>query len=448
MLFYSCTIAIVVTLGIAMAFAYVRSRDSFHPMLVLGPMALFLYAWMPMKLDGADELHRYFSAAELDFVQVINAIGVLALCVGIIWGSWGGRRNETQSKPLTCSPTFRRRALLAAIIMGGLGLLGFLYTVASAGGFSVAYGKSYGGGWDDNGYIRESILLPLPASILLQLLGPRAKLWSRWTLVRIAVASPLIVHGLLGARRGPTFMILAGVGVAWYFARQRRPKLVTAIAVGLGLATLLLALVSNRKNIKLGGEIDLTESPTEYLSAGVGNEFIFGSGCVIDALRADRFYWGARYAVIFLVRPIPRALWPTKYEDAAKYLGAPDMDRTLGAGDTLVQTMGWRGAEGAAQGLVADMWMEFYWLYPLALALIGWFYGFRWKASLSGQVRHVTLYCLLLALSVYAIVQTLEAVAFRFLLLGGPTLLALAWAGLRPNRVALQSGFGGTVPGP
>jgi len=180
----------------------------------------------------------------------------------------------------------------------------------------------------------------------------------------------------------------------------------------------MLFLVSNRANIYLGSNVRFEQTPTNFITAFSGNEFVYGSGVILNADIKDEYLWGRRYFTIFFIRPIPRFLWPTKYEDASEMLKIPSLEQNLGTGEeSLTKTLGWRGAKGAAPGIVADMWLEFWWYSFLILFCIGWGYGQIWRKAVVRGGVWIPTYTIMTALSVYLVMQTLEAMAFRFLLM-------------------------------
>jgi len=236
-------------------------------------------------------------------------------------------------------------------------------------------------------------------------------------------AAPLLMHGLLGARRGPTAMVLIASVVGWYFVRFKRPRLAAVLAGALVLGTLLMFLVANRGNIYLGSDFEFEGTSSYASEVSSGNEFIYGSGVILHADITESYMWGRRYFTIFFIRPIPRFLWPSKYQDASRILGIPDLEVNLGTGgENFIGTLGWAGAIGSAPGIVADMWLEFWWFSFLALFLIGWFYGMVWRKAITRGGLWTISYILMAALSVYMVMQTLEAMAFRFLFM-----FAAAW---------------------
>jgi hypothetical protein len=138
--------------------------------------------------------------------------------------------------------------------------------------------------------------------------------------------------------------------------------------------------------------------------------------------------WGRRYLTVLLVRPVPRSLWPTKYADAAQFLGIPSIDQ-LEKDPRLTDfgsTLGWAGAVGSAPGGIFDLWLEFSWGYLFAVFAAGWGFGRIWRNALTRGGFWLALYALMTALSIFFIMQGLAAFAYRALLLG-----AAMWLGWR-----------------
>jgi hypothetical protein len=410
--------------------AWSATRDTLHPMVFLGAMAFFLHAFLPLclELTRPDELRWYLIQEELDRAQTIALLGSLALAVGVWWGAYRAPA-WAQAPGTPLAGAARARLVQAGIALASSGLIAWIYMIIYSGGLYAVYGHSYGWFGADNGYVGEAFQFGLPGALLLLLARNGAPL-RRSDLVWIALGLlPLLGHGLLGARRGPTFMALVGLGAMWYLARARRPGLGAALLGGLAVGLLLLFLLANRNQIHLGAEPDFTvagEAPT--FEIGPGNEFVFGAGAALNAEVLGSFGWGRRYLVVFLVRPIPRALWPDKYADAADFLGIPSIDhlerdpRRTDFGSTL----GWAGAIGSAPGGIFDLWLEFSWGYLVAVFAAGWGFGRVYRKALSLGGFWLPLYALVTALSVYFVMQGLGAFGFRALLLG-----AAMWLGWR-----------------
>jgi uncharacterized membrane protein len=158
-----------------------------------------------------------------------------------------------------------------------------------------------------------------------------------------------------------------------------------------------------------------------------GNEYIYGTGCILAAEARQNFYWGRRYAAQILVRPIPKEIWPTKYADfglpALQEVMGQASSSNVGTGEGFSEVLGWVGAKGSAPGVVSDLWLEFHWLGIPIMAVIGRIYATVWrKAVVEGHVWTAQ-YVVMSALSIYLVMQQMEAVIFRLLILSLPVWL-------------------------
>ena len=360
----------ITLVGILMAID--GSRDVFHPLVFIGPMILFLYVWMPWRLLAADGLDRYFDSDQLIFVQSLYVGGILAFLIGCLAmgfqpkqplrrgpaGSPGRPLLHPGSAP--ASAEMCRRLLVGGAIAGVIGLGCWSVTIINVGGFVNAFSASYAGGWDDSGYVRDGSLLMLVGVLLsissLSLGGPRL-IGIGQTLL---FAFPWASQALLTARRGPTFAIIVILLMGWYMARRKRPPAVAMAAAGFLLGWGVLFLVTNRSSIYLGSDFnDVKTDVTEIADKpDTGNEYIYGGGTVLSAQRRDHYFWMRRYLAQIMVRPIPSAIWPTKYAD----FGVPELLENGGTGAGIGDAMGWEGAVGSAPGIVADLWIEMWWL--------------------------------------------------------------------------------------
>ena len=411
---------------IGVLIAYDGSRDVFHPLFFIAPMMAFLYGWMPMQLLHSGSLFQYFDTNQLNFVQELNALGVFAFVLACLAAGCRIRRPRSPAQPL--SKLGCRRLRLGSLAVGSVGLTCWLTSIINVGGFVNAFSKSYAGGWDDSGYVRDGSLLLL-VGVLLALgaigsEGPR--------LVNLATAAlfglPWLTQALLTARRGPTFAISAIVLMGSYLIRNKRPPVLAMIAAGAFLGWLSLFLVTNRSNIYLGSQFSLTTDAKDISGivekSDTGNEYIYGTGSVISTERRGHYFWMRRYLAQLLVRPVPSAIWPTKYED----FGVPELLHNAGTGEGFADALGWVGAAGSAPGIIADLWIEVWWFAVPFMAVLGWTYGYVWRKAVTGGPAWKCQYVILSALSMYLVMQTMEAVIFRTLLLSVPSWLVWKWA--------------------
>jgi hypothetical protein len=412
---------------IGLLIAYDGSRDVFHPLFFIGPMMAFLYGWMPLQLLHSGSLFQYFDLDQLGFVQILNLLGILAFVLACLAAGCRIRRSPQAPAP-KLSALGCRRLRIGALAVGSMGLACWLISIINVGGFVNAFSKSYAGGWDDNGYVRDGNLLLL-VGVLLALSamgseGPRLRNLS----IAVLFGLPWLTQALLTARRGPTFALSVIVLMGSYLIRNKRPPILAMVAGGAFLGWLTLFLVTNRNNIYLGSQFALTADMKNLRSivekSDTGNEYIYGAGSVISAERRGHYFWLRRYLAQLLVRPIPSSVWPTKYED----FGVPELLSNAGTGEGFADALGWVGAVGSAPGIIADLWIEAWWFAVPFMAALGWIYGYVWRRAVAGGPAWKCQYVIMAALSMYLVMQTMEAVIFRTLLLSVPSWLVWKWA--------------------
>ena len=231
----------IITVG-GVFFAYRRSRDSFHPLIYLGLMLFVLYCYIPLNLllSNPKELLHFVSVGQLEYVQMLNLLGILSIFAGVIYADKRINRLHYSGQIWQLSPIVKRRIEQGAIVCGLVAVLAYTYGILSVGGFGAAYSSSYGGGWSTSGYAREAIMLTLPALLWLMTTRIQQRLSSiDWFWIAVFTL-PLLIQGLIGARRGPTAMILVSLVMGWYLIRMRRPNLFKTIGSAISLGILML----------------------------------------------------------------------------------------------------------------------------------------------------------------------------------------------------------------
>jgi hypothetical protein len=412
----------LIVLG-CMALAYARSRDALHPMVVLGPFLIYVFVVRPLLLSVSGELEVYLSTGQIAFAQTLFTLGIVLLCTGLLYGiPQRPGRIRFQVDPWT-----RRRLVYVASFLGTMAVLTYSLQLMLGGGLFAVYShrKAYlsvGSGWVD-----ELVNLSIPAAALLLLAWQGHRGRRRYLFLALFFASPLLIHGFLGARRGPTFIILSTFLVAWYIGSGQRISLWKVISRFALIGVLLVFLVSQRRTIYLGSDFsfgarDLWNAlvPTEVTNA---DDTVFAYGSVNVYSATGTHYWGLRYATTYLVRPIPRQVWPTKYEDLGLGWMLNQRDMSGIADAQWREVLGWIPVRGSAVGFVGDLFLEFSWLGLLGCLALGRFFGWLWtRARLRGGFWSL-LYIEAIALSVYVATQSVSAIFHRFLFLALPTWL-------------------------
>jgi hypothetical protein len=423
----------------AMLWAVFVKGDVFHPLAILMPMVLFLYVFLPYELLATNMIElAFFKPEQWARVQFINLLCITALIAGcLLGGGRGAARERPQAEDLPARNV--ERVFLFALFLGGLSLVAFAVNIRNVGGLFEAYAVEKGGGTADSGYVRDAIFWALPAIALLAYCVANGGPQTRYLVAAAVFAAPLVIHGLLGARRGPTFMITAVLATGWFLARRRRPNLVVFAAGGLLLGLVLLAIVTFRDQFRIGSELmtdtfgtveKMAESFGEVRMEAMdrtlgGNEFVYGANVVLTFEEKQDHYWGTRLLTIMFIRPIPKQIWPTKYEDVG--MERYTVNVGLGTGEDMIM---W-ATLGAAPGFVADLFAEFSWGAILVSFLAGLGYAAAWRGAVHGNGLSMVIYILLVGLSIFFILQTMEAIVFRLMFTAVP--VVLAWPLIAPK---------------
>ena len=211
---------------------------------------------------------------------------------------------------------------------------------------------------------------------------------------------------------------------------------------GLAIVGLMVLLVGENRNRlfqPLEHQIQFDSLSSEVLGSSernIGDQYVTATANIIRTLKTDEYYYGRRIFALLFVRPIPRAIWPTKYED----LGLGWM--ASGAGTHGLKDYEWKemvGIEvqkGSAVGFIADLFMEFSWFGIIVCWLLGRLFGGAYTKSLLLGGGHSLFYFVLCFLSIYLFSQSLGAWLEKVLMLGIP--LWLIWGYIQRDRTAYQ----------
>jgi hypothetical protein len=418
----------------AFGWALLVARDIFHPAAFLAPMVAFLYVYLPWELHKSGLLTSgIYSIQDFSSVQLFNAACAVALLFGCVLPSALSSKSSRQSPAVKGPAELGNRSFRAALVFGGVALLAYAVNLHNVGGFFDAYSVEKGGGSAESGYVRDAVMWCLPALglVYFRIAQGRAG-WPQY-LALVCFAAPLVMHALLSGRRGPTFIIFSLLFFGWYLARGKRPSLLVFLGGGAVLGLLMLVMATFRESFMLGS--DLFSNPGQAIHeisthfnqrradqaerSLASNEFIYGVTVITEFSREKNYFWGKRLAALFLVRPIPRQLWPTKYEDVGMSRYEVNAGLTLGDDD-----LG-GVAYGAAPGFAADLFAEFSWGAIGICLLVGYGYGAVWRRCVRVGGIWLILYLLMVAFSIFFALQTMEAILFRLAFTYIP--VALAW---------------------
>lgn len=423
------TFAAVLILGF---FAFTRSKDAMHPATFMSPLFLYFYCVWPLLINRPGGLPMYFSPEELERVAGLYFVCIVALYLGMLNVPKGIPRQIRGNMvgdlgvfSLNLTPGVRKRLFVLGIVLGLIAIAAFWYSLSNVGGFVSAYSRAKGGGWTASGYLGEARLLAYPGIALVALARQRLRIRLVDVFLVLILASPHLIQGTFGGRRGPLFLILAMLFISWYIARGTRPTLKKGI-LGVAVISVTVVLVwSQRQHLYLGSgqEFEISRvldrlAPEEI---GRGDEYLAGVATVLTADEIQNFYWGYRYFVTFVIRPIPRQLWPTKYED----VGA---DWLYQYGDEVreeryLHAVGFTLLSGSSTGFIADVYYEFAWGAVFVSYLLGRLLSMFWiRHRLRGGLWTI-LFLETLTLSIYLPTQSLTAFLHRLMFMGIVTYL-------------------------
>jgi hypothetical protein len=419
---------------IVMVIGYTRSRDPLHPVVFLTPLFFLGMVLDPARTLMHPDIERYFPNLKgLGFAMLVQYLGMAAFFIGIL-SIRSVRRplrvNQSLIDPLlTVSQRSQLRTL--AWIIAGISLAAYWSGIWNVGGFIHAYSRHKGGGRSISGYLGEASNLGLVALVIYSLSIQLRRLKLSDVVAAVVMVSPVLLSGTLGGRRGPLFLSLAMLFVAYWIARGRVPR---PWVTGTTFATFVVAIVfiqSQRQHLHLGSNQGIRwQRFSEVLRGeeiGPGDNFIASSGAVIALQETGEFHYGRRFVVTYLVRPIPRHFWPTKYDDATAILyGRQETFRSVTNRHQHWQgILGWHPPVGFAVNAIVDLFMEFSWGFVLATFALGRFIGFCWRKFRTDGGIWFVIYVSIAALSIYLPTQSLSAFMHRFLYLSVMT--AIFW---------------------
>ncbi|QVL50087.1 MAG: hypothetical protein KFB96_06370 [Thiocapsa sp.] len=419
------------TAGVIVAgalYAFYCTRDAFHPAIIVAAPLAFVYGIWPFLLNQDGGLESLFGSQRLTDVGTLYLLSMGFLYLGILRFPRKRvlmeirRRSGFGSKVFTLgmSGVFRQRILFLSVALGLVSVIAYAYAIDNVGGLTAAYGRAKGGGHAGSGYVGEAVLLSFPAILLLAIARQGARrVQPVDILLALLMAMPHLLQGTLGGRRGPLFLVLAVLFLAWFIARGRPPSLKLA-GTGLVVIGLMVLLVhSQRQHLYIGaeGEFDASRMMNTLTPEALeGNDYVAGVASVIVSDYYGDFTWGREHLITLLIRPIPRQIWPSKYEDAGAFFGYL-MVEGGGSWVSYSEVLGFSPPRGSATGFVANLYGSFAWGVLLVMFLFGWGLAALWNRHRLRGGLWTLLFAEAMILSIYLPTQSFSAFYHRFLIM-------------------------------
>lgn len=410
--------------------AYLRTRDPLHPMVYLGLMMSYIYGILPAAYFYNDLISGIFrDESQLIFAQAVHLLSISACCAGCLWPRTKSKATCLSGRRTDMTPNLRASMERLSFALAAVGLIAYFYYLSLAGGFVEAYSRPKGGYVQGvSGYVTSLPFLTILATALLALSRQGTPLRFSTAAFMLLFMCPHIIQGTLGGSRGAAFLSAITFAFSWYMARSKPPSFGLIVSTLFAIGVLMLSLKAYRQTLYLGSEKDVEAVPFTQLilptELNLSDATTYSWGLISVTHYHQKFYRGRRYFAQIIVRPVPRQLWPTKYED----IGMDWMVNRPGSGGFAYnewdEAVGWAPQAGSSTGFVADTYAEFSWGGLIVSFLIGLLYGFLWKKAVILRTIWTVIYLEAAAVSVYLVTQgTTSAWMFRLLFLVIPTLL-------------------------
>jgi len=420
---------------------YRRTNDLFHPVLLFAAFAALMYVAQPayLLLTAAEDVFRFLEPEQVESVLVVNLF-VLTGCFAGFALATRKRSRIVPPQPIAAivPKIVEKRLLLAGWILLVLGAVGYGTNLADYGwsGFLEIDAERYAEE-RPTGYLGELTHTLIAAAIIAGLLAVGTRYRLQGLVIGGVAILPWLLSAIAGGRRGPAAIGLLVLLFVLYFWRPRRLKIRTFAWWIAGLVLAITFLIANRGTLmerRYGEWAPLGEAI--YLQPFEGNEFIYGGAAIVSKLHTWDFYWGRRQLMVYVVRPVPRHIWPEKYEDAATWLGLPDWIEANNAvfDQTAAFLLGWVAPLGAAPGFVADWWIDFGPLAPLGGGLVAYGLVWLWARARAGRVLANVVYGLAFVLMIYLVTQGGQAFFVRLLFSSVVVLAVFAICGVVRSR--------------
>jgi hypothetical protein len=425
-------VLIFLTLIFGAYYSYHITGDSLHPMVVLSPFLGYIYGYRPLLLHWSEDVYRYISRSDYEFVCLVNFIFLFAFALGCSISTKRCRfNNHFEAICAVESKGLRQAAAKTGFILGSIAFLVFWHSIWYNGGPLAVFSqnKPFLISPIGIGYYNELPMLTFPALIFLAIAWQNQPLNFQRILVILVVASPQLAWGTFGGRRGPAFIIACTLAFVFLTLRKTKVKAWNILFAAIVIGITLIALTSMRGDLfRFGMQTDALAKVKETIFVGTaseGDEVVYAASQIINAERYDLFQWGRRYFTLFFIRPIPSILFPNKYETFGMSWMV-DSPGSLGYSAYEWQSMqGFSVALGSAGGLISDLYLEFWWFGSFACFLLGMLLAFLRSRSLNRGGVWTMIFLMSSALSIYLPTQSVEAWGYRLLLISA--LLLIFW---------------------
>jgi hypothetical protein len=390
-------------------------RDAFE---VLSPVSIVVAGFVWIYGVGYWTLDPMTKASYLAYEGYVKVAILAVLSGGAFWFA-SSRVTPRIIQRTEDAPRSMSTLGVWLVVGGGLGWWHFL---SLSGGFFEYYGALHGqtGAWKETtAYVYGTIYLLFGGALVLVWVYSRGKLTLWGGGVLAVVLAFLLFDAWITGSRGHVLRLalLTCVYIAFWSRGVRRSRLAVGALLSV-LPVVFVVLPFFRSSSFIGAETSLSDAFALAIDAvagkseaGPGHEVVFAAGLVEAASIEGAFDFGYLW-LHPIVNMVPRAWWPEK-----PYVAEFSIDEFL----LVWRALGWIPPDGAAPTGLADAFVRFWWLSPLAWAGFGSVGGHLFKRARSRKdVRSVSyFFCYLVGL-IYMLTQGFNAAVYAAMFMAVP----------------------------
>ncbi|PWU09038.1 MAG: hypothetical protein C5B50_28225 [Verrucomicrobia bacterium] len=419
--FWLCWIATVLLAGWQLVRLWFKPREATGFAAIVCLMWLYFYGYLPYECVRS--FPDAFPIKIWTIGQFISLVALAAFLAGWHWRLLSVRRRPAvQQEPPRFDFTKLWWAGVALMVIGLVGWKSFLASGRDADDTSAYW------------YLLITLAYPgMAICVTVLALSPRHRTVLNFAILAILVYL-VVFPFLICARRGPTFVTIISVTMAWFLVRPRLPKPGVILGVFVAAGLLIMFIYTARRSVYSEGTweefldtVTVEEVIVDRAAKTSDNEF-FNHCLALEAnLRTGLYQYGTAHLAM-LVHWVPRSFWPGKpmrgrgFFPTALYAVETEYHHNVGY--------------GGAIACVEDTFDEYGYFFPFFWLIIG--YGtacFFAKTYETNDLRWKLHYLGLLSASHWFVAQNFPESFVPFCFFQAAYWAAFKFSRMKPQKV-------------
>lgn len=380
-------------------------------LLAVGMMAIGIGGWLG---EPAWAVARFLRPDHYSRYLVLACLGLAAFALGFE----GARCLPLPDRPPAPLPPAALRLWATLVVVGGFLAQGLF--VARSGGFVAFYSAQHGnaGAWEETSaylYLLPLALFPALYLLLADRLRQGRRQGVALGLLGLATLAFLTFQGIVFGNRADMIRLALIFSALLLLVREpSRADLLKAGALALLAMAAVAVLPYLRDALHLGAEVSVAEALEAAADANpdVSGSTLFFASAVIGVADAKGVMDGGLAWLYPFIGLVPRGLWPGKPYSA---------EWSINYGELISPFIDWELAFGSAPTGVADAFLRFGWLSPLAWLVLGAMGGRLWRRATERRgILPVGLLIGFLLAVTYAALQDFVSAFYQWLFFTAP----------------------------